>query len=315
VCYNYDGYGTRAQKFFNDNIFAMFAGKLIGLISVLAIPSILQILDYTKESGTSMKAYRRYLATIYHTVTWYKEELKPGTKSWKSLSAVRKRHVISSKFAEKGQCGFISQKDMAFTQFGFLGYIAIKPEILGIQATDEDLEAFIHFWRVIGYMIGLDDKYNLCTDSWSTTKPRLEAMLSHVFRPSLDISSASEKFTEMSRALITGLWCFNPFLSFDAHMFFMKMVAGCRSYDYFEKNVSNQLETKANLEKLGWYDRVVLYLLSLAHTCWLNITILRWYFNSQIHLSLVIIHYFPFLAFYKFGIRDSYVRILKGDKS
>lgn len=70
----------RAQKLFNDNIFAMFAGKLIGLISVLAIPSILKILDYTKESGTSMKAYRRYLATIYHTVTWYKEELKPGSK-------------------------------------------------------------------------------------------------------------------------------------------------------------------------------------------------------------------------------------------
>lgn len=187
--------------------------------------------------------------------------------------------------------------------------------MLGIQATDEDLEAFIHFWRVIGYMIGVDDKYNLCTDSWSSTKPRLEAMLTYVFQPSLDISSASEKFTEMSRALITGLWCFNPFLSFDAHLFFMKMVAGCRDYDYFEKNVSNQPATKSNLEKLGWYDRVILYLLSLAHTCWMNITILRWYFNSQIHLSLVIIHYFPFLAFYKFGIRDSYVRILKGDKS
>ncbi len=71
---------VRAQKFFNNNIFAMFAGKLIGLISVLAIPSILNILDYTKESGTSMKAYRRYLATIYHTVTWYKDELTPGSK-------------------------------------------------------------------------------------------------------------------------------------------------------------------------------------------------------------------------------------------
>lgn len=58
----------------------MFSGKLIGLLAVLAIPSILKILDYTKESGTSMKAYRRYLATIYHTVTWYKEELKPGSK-------------------------------------------------------------------------------------------------------------------------------------------------------------------------------------------------------------------------------------------
>lgn len=164
-------------------------------------------------------------------------------------------------------------------------------------------------------MIGIEDKYNLCTDSWSTTKPRLDAMLSYVFQPSLDASSTSEKFTEMSRALITGLWCFNPFLSFDAHIFFMKMVAGCKSYDYYETNsAGNRLETKANIETMGWYDRTILYLLALAHTCWLNITILRWYFNSQIHLSLVIIHYFPFLAF-KFGLRNCYVRILKGDKS
>lgn len=194
-------------------------------------------------------------------------------------------------------------------------YIAIKPELLGIQTSDEDLEAFIHFWRVIGYMIGLDDKYNLCTDSWSTTKPRLEAMLSHVYQPSLEVSSKSEKFTEMSRALITGLYCFSPFLTFDSFMFFMKMVTGCPSYDYFEKNPSNQLETKANLEKLGRYDRVILYLLARVHRFWLNMTILRWYFNAQIHLSLVIIHYFPFLAIFKFGFRDSYVRILKGDKS
>lgn len=58
----------------------MFSGKLIGLLAVLAIPSILKVLDGTKESGTSMKAYRRYLATIFHTVSWYKEELKPGSK-------------------------------------------------------------------------------------------------------------------------------------------------------------------------------------------------------------------------------------------
>lgn len=185
--------------------------------------------------------------------------------------------------------------------------------MVGVQTTDEDLEAFIHFWRVIGHMIGLDDKYNLCTDSWSTTKPRLEAMLTYVYQPSLEIASTSEKFREMSRALITGLWCFNPFLSFDAYTFFMKMVTGCQNYDYFEKNPSDQL--KENLEKLGWYDRVLLYLVAVVHTCWLKISILRWYFNGQISLSLQIIYYFPFLAIFKFGIRDSYVRILKGDKS
>lgn len=57
----------------------MFAGKLAGLLSVLAVPSILNVLVHTKESATPMTAYRRYLATILHTMSWYDNELKPGS--------------------------------------------------------------------------------------------------------------------------------------------------------------------------------------------------------------------------------------------
>lgn len=57
----------------------MFFGKLNGLLAVLAIPTILKILVKTKESATSMTAYRRYLATIFHTMSWYDHELKPGS--------------------------------------------------------------------------------------------------------------------------------------------------------------------------------------------------------------------------------------------
>lgn len=78
-----------------------------------------------------------------------------SSRSWNSLEAVRKRHLTSSKAAERKKAGMISQRDMALTQFGFMGFITLRPDILGVQVSRKNFEAFIHFWRVIGNMIGM----------------------------------------------------------------------------------------------------------------------------------------------------------------
>lgn len=58
----------------------MFAGMMCGLIAVLSIPSILKILIHTKASSTPFTAYKRYLQTIFHTITWYQHGLEPGSR-------------------------------------------------------------------------------------------------------------------------------------------------------------------------------------------------------------------------------------------
>lgn len=99
----------------------MFSGMMIGLISILAVPSVLRVLMFTKGSGSPMTAYRRYIRTIFHTMSWYEEELTPGSRSWRSLAAVRQRHLSSTVKSSLAENGIISQKDMALTQFGFIG--------------------------------------------------------------------------------------------------------------------------------------------------------------------------------------------------
>lgn len=69
-----------AQKFHDDNLFSVFAGKLCGLLAVLSVPSILKILIHTKASSTPYTAYKRYIETIFHTLTWYEYEMKPGSR-------------------------------------------------------------------------------------------------------------------------------------------------------------------------------------------------------------------------------------------
>ena len=64
------------QQAFYNNVFAMMIAKLSGLLTLLAVPSILDILIFTKQSGTPCTAFRRYASTILHTFVWYEKE--PG---------------------------------------------------------------------------------------------------------------------------------------------------------------------------------------------------------------------------------------------
>ncbi|XP_046619798.1 uncharacterized protein LOC124304973 isoform X2 [Neodiprion virginianus] len=62
------------QTVFYNNVFTMMVAKLAGLLSLLAVPSILDILIFTKQSGTPCTAFRRYVSTILHTFIWYERE-------------------------------------------------------------------------------------------------------------------------------------------------------------------------------------------------------------------------------------------------
>ena len=140
----------------------MFVGMLCGLIAVLAVPSILNVLICTRKSSTIADAYRRYIRTIFIIVTWnwfsFGSTKSMESRAWQSLISVRKTHLTASKHCSAIRKSFISQTDMALTQYGFMGFITLKANLLGLNATDDDfLTAIVHFWRVIGYMLGIKD--------------------------------------------------------------------------------------------------------------------------------------------------------------
>lgn len=238
-------------------------------------------------------------------------------RSWKSLEAVRRGHVIASRYTEKGNAGFITQRDMALTQFGFMGYIALVPHKLGIQMNRDDMEAFVHFWRVIGHMVGIHQKFNLCTDSYDTTRLRLSVIMNQFYRPNLE--ETSDEFMSMAKALLEGLWCFNPMLDAKAMVFYVRWISNCKNHLYFESDIRaldyNVEDCRKVLQSFGWYTRWILFLQFSVLTYLINFAAFRWYLNFQQWLSNYIIYFFPFLAFYKFGIRAAYVRILRADKN
>lgn len=75
------------------------------------------------------------------------------------MTIVSGLHCAASRVSDKSGLGLrVTQKDMALTQFGFVGMLLIRKKELGIVGTIEDEEAIVHFWRTIGYMLGIQNK-------------------------------------------------------------------------------------------------------------------------------------------------------------
>ena len=77
---------------------------------------------------------------------------------YKTMNSIRWHHKMGTRMSKKAGVGEIYQKDMVLTQFGFVGYILTTPKSFGLDITLEEEEAFNHFWRVNGYMLGITDK-------------------------------------------------------------------------------------------------------------------------------------------------------------
>lgn len=310
-------------------MFAMVTGKLVGLVSVLSIPTIIRVLMTANGSTSPMKAYRRYMQTIFHMFSWYTDELRPGTSSWQSLEAVRKRHVAVTLHSEKMDAGIISQKDMALTQFAFFGFALLRPHLVGLRVSPADYEAFVHFWRVLGHMQGIRDEYNLCADSWPATRPRLELVMDEIFRPHLENTDAH--FTRMSGMLLNGFWCLNPLLNYGSFLYFVRTLVGCDGYVYSDTdlgmlNVAGGQADAAEAERrvtevrrsIGLVARANLWVHMQLHGSWMRCGWVRSYMNWHLKAAVWCIQHIPVLAIAQFGRKRAYVRVLgetkKGEK-
>lgn len=234
--------------------------------------------------------------------------------------------------AHKRSVGIISQRDMAITQFGFMGFILLRHQRMGMKVKQEDLDAIVHMWRVLGHLLGIEDQYNLCTDSYDGTVQRLKEMFHHVVTPVM-YKPPENHFHEMTEAMLSGLWSFVPLITTPSFLFLTKMISGVPGYVYSDedraeqliylKSYGNYIDRAGQLEKelreqakaekytsLHWWDRFVInFVCYVCHLCYVSV-LWRMFFKWHIQMARFLITYFPFLAFHRFGFRDSYVRIL-----
>ncbi|XP_021701926.1 uncharacterized protein LOC5577104 isoform X2 [Aedes aegypti] len=298
----------RGQRFFLDNYVAIMTAHMCGLLTVYAVLPILRMLMFTKRSSTPEAAYKRYYRTVLHIYSWYTEELQSGSNSWKSLEYVRRIHAVSGKKANTANSRMlVSQKDVAITQFGFVGYVVLNHQKLGVQHSQEGVEGFVHLWRTIGYMLGLEDRFNLCTDDFETSAQRMALVNAHFLRPSLQNPSA--EFVHMTKIMIEGMWCYSILLNYEAFMFMTKRLSNVPGHHYWDDEPRDGAKTV--YKEMGWLDRVMLNILMVIHEVLLNFTLARWLLNWVFLFNTNVMNkYLPLLAMMKHGVRKAYVKIV-----
>ncbi|XP_060532375.1 uncharacterized protein LOC132705646 isoform X1 [Cylas formicarius] len=290
----------RGQRFFYKHIFGMFLGKLLGLMAIISIKSTLGILMLTNNSSTQFLSYKRYVSTIFHMLIWYKEDLHPNSRLCKSLFKVKKMHNVASKKAQIALHYRISQKDMAVTQFGFMGFLLSRPNLIGVHSTsNEDIKGVVHLWRVVGYILGIDDEFNICRESVEETRAICNEVIKRIVIP--EVRLHNKDATQLTANFINGMWAMNPFLDGTTFMFYMNLVLHNDNSKISIKNSEfSKLNTTAKFKL-----RLICYVIDL-----MKYSLVRIFVNwIQLH-ALYMTKKFPYLAYYKFGLSNMHIPIL-----
>lgn len=155
----------------------------------------LKTLKSTGESDSKYNLFHRYLATVRHVQKWYEGDVwDVKDPAHKSLASVRSMHArVANKMAQLNDgVVYVSQWEMAVTQWAFVGPMVLFRSKVGLHScTEEQYESLIHFWRVIGYLLGMEDQYNLCTGDYEQVLAACKYMMDKEYKKHVAISDPS----------------------------------------------------------------------------------------------------------------------------
>jgi|SRR6516162_589050 len=100
----------------------------------------------------------------------------------------------------------INQEDLAGTREAFSYIVADSLPKLGVRLPDEDVDAYLHLWNVIGHLMGIDDE--LRVDGIDDARALVDAIRRRQFR-------SSREGKDMTKALLELLDEMTPLHSFD----------------------------------------------------------------------------------------------------
>lgn len=79
-----------------------------------------------------------------------------------------------------------SQFDMALVHIAFFASVVVFPERFGAgHCSDDSFECFLHMWKVIGYYLGVEDRFNVVRSNLSETRKLLLEIGDELVLPSV----------------------------------------------------------------------------------------------------------------------------------
>ncbi|KYN07607.1 hypothetical protein ALC62_01427, partial [Cyphomyrmex costatus] len=204
-----------AQNYYKRNIMLMIQASFAGLLAIIVVPETLKVLIYTQKSNMPCVTFSRYTQTLLHMYKLYTCDLNDANSDmYKTLNVIHRKHKMSSKRSENAGIGGIYQRDMAITQFAFIGYVLIAPKSIGLCIKPQEEEALNHFWRVMGHMLEIPDRLNLCRKTAAETRELCQKVANILTEY---LNNAPMEFYHITSAILDGLWYFD--VTLDKHAF------------------------------------------------------------------------------------------------
>ncbi|CAG2103852.1 unnamed protein product [Medioppia subpectinata] len=269
-----------ARKYF----VSLYIAHFIGLLMIIQIPSGLAPLLATGNSETVAKLFRRYLSTLIHVRNWYESNpFDTQSVAFKSIQKVRAMHKrVAQLMNTRPKTDTIKDKlwlnqyDFAMTQWAFIGPVILYPEECGLRpATAQDIDDLCYLWRVIGYCMGIEDKYNLCSANIEEDRELCRLLFDRDYRPVLHDNAMTDTIGwQMGNGIALGLQMLNPSLSFEAII----------NYWYPRLEIPHKIQLKTFFHKFSyyylWFNFQVMLRYSMAH--WLY----GWVYRLLIALAI-----------------------------
>jgi hypothetical protein len=265
---------------------------LSGLILLVRMNSIFLTLSSTGKSDSVAKLFKRYYKTLCHVKTWYEGDIfERDSDAQRSLLTVRGMHNKVSSTLNDRKNGrsppsrmdangnvlesqiHICQYDIMITQFAFVGFIVTNADKVGLMEDFNrfDLESILHFWRVIGYYLGVNEENNLCSRQLDDIVNLCKTIMEDEFKQSIRANPTSSPPGIMGYNIVRSVK-FIPMLTFYGITKYLFELMGLDT---------SELETKPTR-----YSRLSYTLIKLVMSNLLAYRPLRWFNNGLTRLSV-----------------------------
>ncbi|XP_025153379.1 uncharacterized protein LOC105184300 isoform X1 [Harpegnathos saltator] len=95
----------------------------------------------------------------------------------------------------------LNHADLVMLQYALMGMVVLHPHKYGAHdATEEELEGFCHMWRCYGYLLGIEDEYNLCRGSLKETRQLIQDLSEYWIIPYLKY--ATPEWEHITRCMV-----------------------------------------------------------------------------------------------------------------
>lgn len=207
---------ARGQAVLLRHFCSVFTLLIAILFNGFVISRFAQVLVMAGYAKNPRETYLRFRSTAVHIWMWLRFSLSdPLSPARISLLQVRcmhglARHVAQTRggWDQKTQFVPLSQFDTSLVLLGFSSIILESMSVeLKISLSQQEQRDVIHFWRAVGWHLGLQDAYNPCT-----TLPQSLDMLHEFYRaivPHLSTHILPSSLL-LLRSSITGFGLYTP---------------------------------------------------------------------------------------------------------